>query len=35
MATRVSHHDGDHAMFLVVQDGGLHCHTRTMGPGHA
>jgi gentisate 1,2-dioxygenase len=26
------HNDGDHlALFLIVQDGGLHYHTRTMG----
>ena len=26
------HNDGDHlARFLIVQDGGLHYHTRTMG----
>jgi hypothetical protein len=26
------HNDGDHlALFLIVQDGGFHYHTRTMG----
>lgn len=30
--THSHHNDGDHlARFLIVQDGGLHYHTRTMG----
>jgi gentisate 1,2-dioxygenase len=30
--THSHHNDGDHlALFLIVQDGGLHYHTRTMG----